>query len=213
MKENTHLNFQNIRIFISDTLKKFIKKIPRLSLLCIILIIIVISIEYFFLKNNNTTNFWRLVPETCAIIYFFSLFYFFIAYLLYSFAVKFFGFDRIYFPNKRLFKEIFRSIFIFNSKELKTWNKNNNKFNRNNPKYKSIKITNIIMLFMFFCLEAFIYTALDKNASGWPLLIYFFWSRESVRRMFKINPDFKNKIVFTLGVWLFVSCIFFLIRF
>tara|TARA_A100001035_G_scaffold264859_1_gene246513 strand:- start:29 stop:688 length:660 start_codon:yes stop_codon:yes gene_type:complete len=212
MKKNININFKSIRIFFSETSKNFLNKIPSFSLLCLMIIIIVISIDYVDYGVVNSTKFWRLVPETCAVIYFSLLFYFFIIYSLYSFAIKFFGLERIYLPNKKFFQEILKSIFVVNSKELKNWNKKNNKFDTKNPKYRLIKNTNIILFFIFFNLEAFFYALGEKNASGWPLLIYFIWARESIRRRFKINPDFENKLVFTFIVWLFVSSLFFISR-
>ena len=219
-KVDTNINFQNIKIFLSDTLKKFLKKIPKFTIVCFIILIILISIDYIDSLKTNRINFWRLVPEMSVLFYFGSLFYFLIAYLLYSIGVKYFNLERIYVPDRDLFKDIFTSILNVFRKDIKSWdNKDNSsksikeepKFDRQNPMYKSIKITNILLLFVFFFIEIFGAIMTGKNATGFPLLIYFFFSRAVIRGRFRINPKFKNKIVFTFGVWVCVFCIYNLI--
>ena len=142
------VNFQNIKIFMSDVLKQFLKKIPKFTIVCLIILTILICIDYVDSLNTNRINFWRLVPEMSVLFYFGSLFYFFIAYLLYSIGIKYFNLERIYLPDRDLFKDIFTSILNVFRKDLKSWdNKDNSsksikedkkepKFDRQNPMYK-----------------------------------------------------------------------------
>tara|TARA_Y100001980_G_C14466208_1_gene247214 strand:+ start:544 stop:831 length:288 start_codon:yes stop_codon:yes gene_type:complete len=76
------------------------------------------------------------------------------------------------------------------------------KFDSKNPKYKSIKITNIVLLIVLFFVETIAQEAEGITSPNLvPVLITFFISRYIVRKMFTNNPDFSYKIIKTIGVW------------
>jgi hypothetical protein len=77
------------------------------------------------------------------------------------------------------------------------------KFDNKNPKYKVIKITNIVLLILFFFVEIIAQEAQGvKTPNSAPVFITFFISRYIVRKMFTRNSDFSYKIIKTIGVWL-----------
>lgn len=77
------------------------------------------------------------------------------------------------------------------------------KFDNKNPKYKVIKITNIVLLILFFFVEIIAQEVQGvKTPNGAPVVITFLISRYIVRKMFASNSDFNYKIIKTIGVWL-----------
>ena len=79
------------------------------------------------------------------------------------------------------------------------------KFYKNDPKYKAIKITNIVLLVIFYLIEIIVQESQGVKApNGAPVIITFFISRYIIRSMFTKNPDFDYKIIKTIGVWLAV---------
>ena len=76
------------------------------------------------------------------------------------------------------------------------------KFDSKDPKYKPIKITNIVLLVILFFFELIAQDAQGiKSPNLVPVVITFFISRYIVRKMFTNNPDFTYKIIKTIGVW------------
>lgn len=77
------------------------------------------------------------------------------------------------------------------------------KFNNKDPKYKSIRNTNIALLIVFFLLEIIVQDAQGiSSPNGAPVIITFFISRFILRKVFLKNPDFQYKILKTIGVWI-----------
>ena len=76
------------------------------------------------------------------------------------------------------------------------------KFNNKNPKYKHIKITNIILLVLFMLAD--MYAAAVDSARFSPLasLITFWIARAIIRNIFIKNSDFNYKIITTVGVYI-----------
>ena len=97
----------------------------------------------------------------------------------------------------------------FREVKLNQWAKptfkllSNMKFDSKNPKYKVIKITNIVLIILFFFIEIIAQEAQwVKTPNGAPVVITFLISRYIVRKMFTSNPDFSYKIIKTFGIWL-----------
>ena len=77
----------------------------------------------------------------------------------------------------------------------------NGKFNSKHSKYKSIKYTNVTLLPIFYFLEI-ILGELDGNANNvLAVFITFVIARYTIREIFKNNPDFKYKVLKTIGVY------------
>lgn len=77
------------------------------------------------------------------------------------------------------------------------------KFDNKDPKYKVIKITNIVLIILFYIIEVIAQEAQGvKTPNGAPVVITFLISRYIVRKMFTSNPDFSYKIIKTFGVWI-----------
>jgi uncharacterized protein YneF (UPF0154 family) len=76
------------------------------------------------------------------------------------------------------------------------------KFNNKNPKYRSIKITNICLLILSIFLEMF--AAAEGGVRFSPLapLITFWIARTIIRMIFTKNPDFNYKIIITIAVYM-----------
>ena len=78
-------------------------------------------------------------------------------------------------------------------------------FNKNDPKYKAIKITNIVLLIIFYFIEIIIQeTQGVKTPNAASVIITFFISRYFIRKIFTNDPDFDYKILKTIGVWIVV---------
>ena len=75
-------------------------------------------------------------------------------------------------------------------------------FINKNPKYKHIKITNIILLVLFMLAD--MYAAAVDGARFSPLasLITFWIARAIIRNIFIKNSDFNYKIITTVGVYI-----------
>ena len=84
----------------------------------------------------------------------------------------------------------------------------NKKFSNKDPKYKAIKITNIVLLFVFYFIEIIAQEAQGvRTPNAAPVVITFFISRYFVRKMFTDNPDFDYKILKTIAVWIGVMIV------
>ena len=88
-------------------------------------------------------------------------------------------------------------------------------FNENDPKYKAIKITNIVLLIIFSFIEIILQETQGDSGilSSAQVVVTFLISRYLIRKMFADNPDFDFKILKTIGVWIlvmFVKSIFFI---
>jgi RNA recognition motif-containing protein len=84
----------------------------------------------------------------------------------------------------------------------------NKKFSNKDPKYKAIKITNIVLFIVFYFLEIIAQEAqCVRTPNAAPVIITFFFSRYFIRKMFSDNPDFDYKILKTIGVWIGVMII------
>ena len=75
-------------------------------------------------------------------------------------------------------------------------------FNRKEKKYQHIRWTNIVMVWLW----SFGYTIIQeldgvKNPNVVPVLVTFFIVRYFMRKKYKENPDFTNKILHTLKTW------------
>lgn len=78
-----------------------------------------------------------------------------------------------------------------------------NKFDNKNPKYRVIKITNIVLLIVFYFIEIIAQEAQGvKTPNAAPVIITFFISRYFIRKIFTNDPDFNYKILITIGVWI-----------
>ena len=82
------------------------------------------------------------------------------------------------------------------------------KFNNKDPKYKVVKITNIILIIIFGFAEIIAQELQGVNApNAAPVFITFLISRYFIRNLFTKNPDFDYKIIKTIGVWLSVMVV------
>ena len=81
-------------------------------------------------------------------------------------------------------------------------------FNNKDPKYKVIKITNIILIIVFGFVEIIAQELQGVNApNAAPVFITFLIARYFIRNMFTKNPDFDYKIIKTIGIWLLVMVV------
>ena len=77
----------------------------------------------------------------------------------------------------------------------------NGKFNNKHSKYKSIKYTNVTLLIFFYLLEVML-GDLDGNSNNVvAVFITFAIARYIIREIFKDNPNFKYKVLKTIGVY------------
>ena len=78
---------------------------------------------------------------------------------------------------------------------------------KNNPKYKSIKITNIVLIISLCFIEMAYAQSQGMRFNIAPSLITFFISRALIRRVFLKSPDMELKVLITIGIWLAVLAI------
>ena len=75
---------------------------------------------------------------------------------------------------------------------------------KNNPKYKSIKITNIVLIILLCFIEMAYARSQGMRFNIAPSMITFFISRALIRRVFLKSPDMELKVLITIGIWLAV---------
>ena len=75
-------------------------------------------------------------------------------------------------------------------------------FNKQNPKYRSIKITNICLLIFFMIAEFIAGAAYEVRPNPLSVLITYWISKAIVRKIFINNPDFKYKIIKTIAIYI-----------
>ena len=136
---------------------------------------------------------------------------------------KFLVFDKIYTPED--VEDVLLSMntntkahYISKSKSDKITYKYNSKnkkinkkteFNNKSKLYQPVKITNIVMFFIFL-----FYEFIERDAAGqetstaWlPVYITFYISRYFIRKVYSRNPYFKFKILISIGIYLSVFII------
>ena len=73
---------------------------------------------------------------------------------------------------------------------------------KNNPKYKSIRVTNIVLLVVLILTDTIAQLVDGRTTINIaPVIITYLISLYIVRKMFSKNQDFKYKIIKTIGVW------------
>jgi len=84
---------------------------------------------------------------------------------------------------------------------IQTSQKKNEKFDRKEERYKSIRITIIILSILNFLVESAVAGSIGKSANPLSVFITYFITIYFVRKIYLKNKDFDNKILTTILVY------------